>query len=136
MFGLFHVTIEELTMFAKHINYSKIKGPGDFSPEDGPEDYEAEDYEVFEYVIGHPNDPDAFNLEEVTLHLIEDVDLDPVMKIVMKLIGDNDEGNKDKLAEAGALLVSAARDWFDSKANDVDVCNAIHQAIIDKLNEP
>jgi len=123
-------------MFAKHINYSKTKGPGDFSPEDGPEDYEAEDYEVFEHVIGKPNDPDSFDLEEVTLHLIEDVDLDPVMKIVMKLIGDNDESNKEKLAEAGALLVGAAREWFDSKVGDADICNAIHQAIIDRINEP
>ena len=115
-------------MFAKHINYSKTKGPGDFSPEDGPEDYEAEDYEVFEHVIGQPNDPDSFDLQEVTLHLIENVDLDPVMKIVMGLIGDNDEGNKEKLAEAGGLLLGVAREWLDS--------NAIHQAIIDRINEP
>lgn len=123
-------------MFPRHINYSKTKGPGDFSPEDGPDDYEAEDYEVFEHVIGDPREPEKFDLEAVTLHVVEEADLDPVMTIVMKLIGDGDEANKEKHAEVGALLVAAAREWFDTKTGDADICNAIGRAVIERINEP
>ena len=123
-------------MFAKHINYSKTKGPGDFSPEDGPDDYEAAEYEVFEHVIGDPREPEKFDLDAVILHVAEEVDLGPAMTIVMKMIGDGDEASKEMHAEVGALLVAAAREWFDTKVGDVDICNAIGQAIIDRINEP
>lgn len=124
-------------MFAKHINYSKTKGPGDFSApcEDAPE-FDVDDDEVFSHLIGDPGKPDNYDLDEVSLHIWENEGHCLVMKKVLELVGNNDDKNIKGQAEIGSLLVDLARDYLATKAQDAELCMEITKAINDERNEP
>ena len=124
-------------MFAKHVNYSKTKGPGDFSPpcEDCPE-YNVDDDQLFEHLIGNPSKPEEYDICDVSTHIWDNDDLAPVMKKILGLVGNNDDNNTKVQAEIGAFFVELARDYLNVKGQDVDLCAKIAQARADEINEP